>query len=95
MLERIMASRHAEYELSELLNEVFDRGYGVFYISKLWRLLGKGSRAAGTWKALLDAWEESREGNKRNGLYICEMPGEYILLSKVATDKAVVWAGEA
>lgn len=90
-----MVGKQAEYELSELLNDVFDKGYVVLHIAKLWRLLGKGSRAAGTWKALLDAWEESREGNKRNGLYLCEIPGEYILLSKVTTDKAIIWAGEA
>jgi len=88
------SSKYAEYELSELLNEVFDKGYVVLYISKLWRLLGKGSRAAGTWKALLDAWEESRDGNKRDGLHICEIPGEYILLSKCATEPATAWAQE-
>jgi hypothetical protein len=89
------SSKQAEYELSELLNEVFDKGYLVIYISKLWRLLGKGSRAAGTWKALLEAWEEAREGNKRDALHICEIPGEYILITKVATEPAIVWAGEA
>ncbi len=90
-----MASKQAEYELSELLNDVSDKGFVVLYISKLWRLLGKGNRAAGTWKALLDAWEESREGNKRNGLYICQMQGDYMLISKVATERVEVWAGEA
>ena len=90
-----MPSKQAEYELSELLNEVFDRGFVVIYISKLWRLLGKGNRAAGTWRALLDAWEEAREDNEREDLHICELPGEYILLSKSATEKAVRWAGES
>jgi hypothetical protein len=87
-------SKYSDYELSELLNDVYDKGYLVIYISKLWRLLGKGNRAAGTWKALLDAWEESRDGNKREALHIAELPGEYILLSRLATEPAIVWAGE-
>jgi hypothetical protein len=87
-------SKYSDYELSELLNDVHDKGYLVIYISKLWRLLGKGNRAAGTWKALLDAWEESRDGNERESLHIAELPGEYILLSRFATKPAMVRAGE-
>jgi hypothetical protein len=89
-----MVSKYADYELSELLNDVNDKGYVVIYIGKLWRLLGKGNRAAGTWRTLLDAWEEAREGNKRNSLHICEIPGDYILISRVATEPAKNWAGE-
>jgi hypothetical protein len=89
------SSKYAEYELYEILNDVFDKGYAVVYISKLWRLLGKGSRAAGTWRALLDAWEESREGNQRSSLHICELPGEYILITKGSTERATAWAGES
>lgn len=91
----LVASKYADYELSELLNEVRDKGYLVIYIGKLWRLLDKGSRAAGTWKALLDSWEEARENNQRKDLHIRELPGENILLSTEATEPVVVWAGES
>jgi len=89
-----LPTKYEEAELYSLLNDVYDRGYVVIYISKLWRFLGKGSRAAGTWKALLDCWVDSRDGNKRSDLNICEMPGEYILLTTASTESVKVWAGE-
>jgi hypothetical protein len=89
-----MVSKYAEYELYELLNDVFDKGYVVIYIQKLFRLLGKGNRSQGTWKALLDAWEKAKEGNDRSSLYISELPGEYILITKINTEQAMVLAGE-
>jgi hypothetical protein len=88
------SSKYAEYELHELLNEVCDKGYAVIYISKLWRLLGKGNRAVGTWRSLLDEWTDAREGNKRKGLHISELPGEYILLTKEKTEPVYSWAQE-
>lgn len=88
------SSKYAEHELHEILNEVIDRGYGVIPIAKLWRLLGKGNRAVGTWRALLDEWVEAKEGNQRDSLNICEIRGEHILLTTVATDRATVWAQE-
>ncbi len=89
-----MVTKYEEHELESLLFDVVDQGYVIMHISKLWRLLGKGSRAAGTWVALLDAWQEIRETNKRSDLRICELPGEYIFLSRIGTDSVRNWAGE-
>ena len=89
-----MASKYDAYELSSLLNDVTDKGFLVIHLAKLWRLLGKGSRAAGTWRALLDGWEEARDGNERVGLHVCELPGEYILLTIKPTEPARIWAAE-
>ena len=88
------SSKYAQHELHEILNEVADIGYAVIRISKMFRLLGKGNRAAGTWRALLDEWEESREGNERSKLNISEIPGDYILLTTVASVRATERAQE-
>jgi hypothetical protein len=89
-----MASKQALYELETFLQDVADKGFGVIYIAKLWRLLDKGSRAAGTWKALLDAWEELGHGFERSEIHICEVSHEYLVLTTHATEPIAQWAGE-
>ena len=89
-----MVNKFADYELSELLNEVVEKGYIVISGPKLLRLLGKGNKAAGTWRTLLDAWIEVRDYNKRNGLHICQIPYDHFILSREPTTAVMDWAGE-
>jgi hypothetical protein len=70
------------YEIESFLHEVIEKGFCVIHISKLWRLLGKGSRASGTWKALLDIWEELGSGYERSDLYMFETNHQYIVISR-------------
>ena len=80
------------YELEGILHDVADRGFAAVPLRKLLRLLEKGNRAAGTWRALLDAWEEI--GQERNSLNIAELPAQVILLTTNATQTARSWADE-
>lgn len=80
------------YELEGVLREVADKGSLTIALKKLLRLLEKGNRAAGTWKSLLDAWEEIGEG--RSHLYITELPWEVILLSRTFLVPVKNWANE-
>jgi hypothetical protein len=84
--------RNESYEMESLLYDVAYEGYSVLPLPKLYRLLAKGNRAAGTWKALLDIWEEI--GQERWNLHIAELPGERLLLSKIKTERVGRWAGE-
>ncbi|MCL6286187.1 hypothetical protein M3P21_22090 [Ruegeria sp. 2012CJ41-6] len=84
----------AAYELESLLYEIDDKGYVVVALERLYRLLGKGNRAAGTWRALLDAWEEI--DGEREDLYMLEMEGTgNVLLTSEATSPVARSAGEA
>jgi hypothetical protein len=85
-------AKNEVYEMESLLYEVEYHGYVIIPLGKIYRLLDKGSRAAGTWKALLDVWEEI--GHDRHDLHIAELPGENIFLSKVGTEPVRRWAGE-
>ncbi len=85
-------AKNEVYEMESLLYEVEYHGYKVIPLQKLYRLLTKGNRAAGTWKALLDVWVEI--GQDRVDLHIAELPGENLLLSKVRTEPVRKWAGE-
>src|SRR5260370_39625562 len=85
-------AKNEVYEMEALLYEVEYQGHIVIPLGKIYRLLNKGNRAAGTWKALLDVWEET--GHDRGDLHIAELPGENILLSKVRTEPVTKWAGE-
>lgn len=81
-----------QHELESLLHEVEHEGFLVLPLHKLYRLLGRGNRAAGTWSALLDAWEGV--GYERRALQIAELAGEKILLTVVPTEVATSWSGE-
>jgi hypothetical protein len=80
-----------QHELESLLYEIDYHGYITMPLSKLYRLLGKKNRAAGTWQALLDSWE-SIEGDPVE-LYIIEFPNGNVFISKKATNPVTVWAG--
>ena len=90
-----MDNRSRTYELESLLFEIDDKGYVVIYIAQFWRLLDKASRAAGTWKELLEAWEEHGGGRKRSDLHIFEANCQYLVISKVKNESVMRWAGEA
>ena len=90
-----MASKQQAYELESFLQDIADRGYGIIYISKLWRLLEKGSRAPGTWKALLDVWEELGDDYDRSELHMCEVRGEYLIITTSPTKSMQKWAQES
>ena len=85
--------KNEQYELETILYEIDYHGFITIKIDKLYRILGKGNRAAGTWKALLDTWE-GIDGN-RDDLNIVEFEHEGLLL---ITNKPLVpltsWAGE-
>jgi hypothetical protein len=84
--------RSAAYEIESLLYEVDYCGYVVIPLRKLYRLLNKGNKAAGTWRALLDVWEET--GHERADLNIADLPGDRLLLTNVTLDSVTRWAGE-
>jgi len=84
--------KHEAYELESILRDVADHGSMAIPLKKLLRLLEKGNRAAGTWKALLYAWEDIDEA--RDDLHIAELPGQIILLSSRPTAPVTAWAGE-
>jgi hypothetical protein len=88
-----MVTKYDEYELDSILHEVKEIGYAFINKYKLWRLLGKGSGAAGTWKALLDAWVELNAINRRNELQGFEL-GDIYFISTVKTTSLENWAGE-
>ena len=90
-----MVSKNQEYELESLLFDVKEKGYCHIGKYKIWRLLGKGSGAAGTWKALLDAWEELGDSFKRTDLRAIELASGDFILTATQTDRVVKWAGEA
>lgn len=89
-----MPTKAQTYELESLLWDVVDKGFVIIHISKLWRLLDKGSRAAGTWKALLDAWDEIDHGKERSDLHIFEAKHEYLVISATPSELIVTKAGE-
>ncbi|HVH77361.1 MAG TPA: hypothetical protein VM755_20785 [Stellaceae bacterium] len=78
------------FELAELLHQVHEAGYAQVHLRKLLRLLGKGSRAAGTWRKLVEAWEEL--GYEADELYCIELPGERILLIWRKPDRVRDWS---
>jgi|SRR5271155_5016934 len=88
--------KNENYELESLLYEIDYKGFTVIPLIKLYRLLGKGSRAAGTWRALLDVWE-GMEGGARNrwDLYIFETPSQDVVITKFMTKRAGAMAGES
>ena len=88
-----MPSKYDDYELDSRLNDLREQGYIFINKYKLWRLLGKGSGAAGTWKALLDAWVESNSANTRSALHGFELRDQYFL-TIVETTPLENWAGE-
>jgi hypothetical protein len=88
-----MTSKYDDYELESLLNDVREQGYIFVNKYKLWRLLGKGSGAAGTWKAVLDTWVESNTANQRSALKGFELRDEYFL-TIMDTTPLEIWAGE-
>ncbi|PPD46476.1 MAG: hypothetical protein CTY15_00135 [Methylocystis sp.] len=93
MEEKILAE-FKKYELENLFSEIDDKGFVVIHIFKLWRFLGKGSRAQGTWKTLLDTWEFHSGGRDRGELYIFEAMHEYLVITKKTPEPVQAWAGE-
>lgn len=89
-----MVSKNQTYELESLLFDVSEKGFIHINKYKLWRLLGKGSNAAGTWKSLLDAWEELGDGFKRVDLLILELPSGDFIITKSKTYQVTEWADE-
>ncbi len=79
------------HELESLLHEIDYEGFLILPLEKLYRLLGKGNRAAGTWQALLDAWE-GIDGDI-NQLRIAELINERLLITIEKTEKVTKWAG--
>ena len=76
-------TKNERYELESLLYELDYQGFVVVPLRKLFRLLDKGNRAAGTWRALLDVWEEI-EGNP-DEIHGCELQNEMFLLTSKRT----------
>lgn len=91
--ERKLPSRHEEYELGSILYEAKEQSFTFVNKYKLWRLLGKGSGAAGTWKSLLDHWQEIDKQNKRSELYVFDINGTYLITTQ-KSEKVQQWAGE-
>ncbi len=89
-----MVSKNQSYELESLLFDVKEKGYSHIGKYKLWRLLGKGSNAAGTWKALLDSWVELGDSFKRSELRAVELPSGDFIFTTVGADQVIKWAGE-
>jgi hypothetical protein len=85
-------TRNEVYEMESLLHEIEYHGFIVIPLQKLYRLLDKGNKAAGTWKALLDVWENI--GRKRDDLHLTDLPGGLILLTEVEPERAKTRAGE-
>ena len=86
-------ARNENYEMESMLYEVEYHGFNVIPLTKVYRLLDKGNRAAGTWKALLDVWEST--GHRRSDLHISELPGALLLLTMIKTERVMKWAGES
>jgi hypothetical protein len=80
------------YEIESLLHQIDEEGFVVIQRARLLRLLGKGNEAAGTWRALLDAWE-GIDGNRR-ALRITQIRPGVFLLTKQGADRVASWAGE-
>lgn len=91
-LQDQVAAAALQQELESLLYDIDYHGFIALPLRKLYRLLGRGNRAAGTWAALLDAWE-AIEGN-RGDLHIVELANETILITNVATEPVQQWAQE-
>lgn len=79
-----------QHELESLLYGIDYSGFLLIPLRKLYRLLDKGNRAAGTWIALLEAWE-SIGGNAKE-LYIIELSDETLLLTKEPNERVHKWA---
>lgn len=84
--------RNEQYELESILLDVMYHGHASLPLRKLYRLLGKGNRAAGTWKALLDAWEAVN--GSRSDLHIFETDKEIIHLCNYKSYPVKSWASE-
>ncbi|HZU87912.1 MAG TPA: hypothetical protein VE993_01520 [Stellaceae bacterium] len=82
--------RDLRSELDELLHQVREAGYAEIRLRKLFRFLGKGSRAKGTWHELLEEWQGL--GYPAAELFIKELPGERILLIWGKPDPIQDWA---
>jgi hypothetical protein len=91
-MEIVKMTRSEIYEIESTLYEIDYHGFVVIPLEKIYRLLNKGNRAAGTWKALLDVWQNT--GHNRVSLRIAELPGSLLLLTAVETEHAKKWAGE-
>jgi hypothetical protein len=83
------------YELESLLYEIDIKGFVVIPLIKLYRLLGKGNRSAGTWKSLLDVWEGLEGDRDRWEIYIFETQLQDVVISKFMTKRAGTMAGES
>lgn len=88
----VMERKILQLQLEQMLYRVTYEGASIIFLRELYRLLGRGNRAAGTWVALLDAWEGI--GRDRRELQIAELYNEVILLTCTPTTPATDWAGE-
>lgn len=84
--------KYEQYEMESLLYEVDYHGVLIIKVDKVLRLLGKGNKAAGTWRALVDIWEGI--GGARSDLYVAELTDGMLLITTQQLDRLTKWAGE-
>lgn len=85
-------TKNEQYELESMLYEIDYLGFVSIKLEKLFRLLGKGSRAAGTWRALVEVWE-GIDGNPAD-LHAAELPNGVLLITNKPLDPLTTWTGE-
>ena len=86
-----LAEQILQHELETYLHQLGYQGYILIHLQHLYRLLGKGNRAAGTWVALIEAYEAI--GGKRGDLHIAELHHGMLLISLHSTEPVKRWAG--
>jgi hypothetical protein len=91
-MEWFIMNKNEQYEIESILFDIYYHGYITIKLEKLYRILGKGNRAAGTWKALLDVWE-GIDGD-RTDLYATELIDGMLILTNKPVDQLTTWAGE-
>lgn len=87
-------AKNETYELESKLYEIDYCGFIAIPLTRMYRLLGKGNRSSGTWKALLDVWEEMGGERKRSDLHIFEAPHEMLVITRFSTEPVKKWSGE-
>jgi hypothetical protein len=90
-----MVGKGEQYELETLLHRVREQGYIRVPKYTVWRLLGKGSNASGTWRALLDVWEGLGDGYKRSSLHLTEMLPYHFVITESPSAPMTKLAGES
>jgi hypothetical protein len=76
-------------ELDRILHEIVFFNVVIVSRTKLLALLGKKTNAAGTWRALLDAWEGM--DCDRNSLHGFDAKNDMLVLTNIPTTQATSW----